>query len=213
MKQFILTLTVCCMCLSGFAQQSNTDNNTPQKEEKKAQKPSKPPVCYIGLSGGSNNPAGIIGFDINIPLSSYVTLDGGTGPSTWGNKLYVGSKFYLRPQQRGWAFAGGLTFSSGVENMKKRLETINGRQEVTLSLKAQTNIYIGVYHYWTMGRRYNRFFVNFGGSVPLTSQHYHEIYGAPLTDRSHRFIDRMAPGGLMAGLGFSFSLYNRHGTL
>ena len=186
---------------------------TDKKHKRSHEKPAKPPICYLGISSGINNPPGVFGIDFNICIAKYVTLDGGAGTSTWGNKLYVGSKYYLKPTQRGWAFGGGLTFNSGQVNRKFNIETINGRQQVTLDLKPQTNAFIAAYHYWTLGHKYNRFYVDFGKSVTLSSHHFKEVYGPPLTSRSNDRIDALSPGGflggLMAGFGFSFSLYRK----
>lgn len=170
------------------------------------------PVCYIGFGLGTNNPSGIIGFDFSVVLDPQVTLDGGAGTSTWGNKLYVGAKYYLKTPQRGWGFGGGLTFNSGNENVKMRAHTVNGVREVTLVFKPQTNIYVAATHYWTIGRKYNRFFMELGYSVPVSTPQYDQLYGPALSSRGNRIIKILEPGGIVAALGFSFALYNRqHG--
>ena len=166
-----------------------------------------PPVCYLGVSSGLNNPAGFVGFDINIKLNRYLTLDGGAGTSTWGNKLYSDVKYYLKENQRGFAFAGGFTFNSGLENIKVNMKTVQGTERVTLSLKPQPNLFIAFYHYWTVGHKYNRFFVAGGASVRMHPTHFHEIYGDPLTDNASNNLRRIAPGGLVACAGFSFALH------
>ncbi len=181
-----------------------------QKQEHVAKKRGKPPVCYIGTSTGMNNPTGVLGLDFNIRLADKVTLDAGAGVSTWGNKLFVGSKYYLKPFQRGFAFGGGLTFNSGQDNRTARLETVNGRQRVTLMLKPQANIYVAAYRYWNLGRRYNRFFVDLGWSVPLLTHRYEELHGSPpLTAKGRQREEMRAPGGLMFGAGFSFALHGK----
>ncbi|PQJ11058.1 hypothetical protein CJD36_013900 [Flavipsychrobacter stenotrophus] len=206
MKQLISICLLLSLSTGAIAQQTNSKENT------KKQYRSKPPVCYIGFSMGINNPSGVLGFDVNIPLTSNVTLDGGAGTSTWGNKLYVGGKYYLRSPQRGFAFGGGLTFNSGADNFKTRLETIyNDRQEVTLNLKSQANIFLGAYHYWTVGKYNNRFYLELGRSIPLTGVHFEQINvnGNPITENSHKAVNILAPGGFMFGFGFSFALYNK----
>lgn len=208
MKKLIFYIFAAIYGMSAFAQEATTGT----AETKRPNKTAGAPVCYIGFSLGVNNPSGIVGFDFNIPLAPHVTLDAGAGPSTWGNKLYIGSKYYLRPVQRGWAFGGGITFNSGNENLKTRINTINGRSEVTLALKPQTNIYISAYHYWTIGRRHNRFFLELGRSVHITQVKYTNLRGPELTSDSDRVLKRLAPGGTMIGAGFSFGLYNRHSS-
>lgn len=207
MKQLLFLLFYLSSMITASGQQDN------KKASNKKEYRSTPPVCYIGFSMGIDNPCGALGFDVNIPLTKTVTLDGGAGTSTWGNKLYVGAKYYLRSPQRGFAFGGGFTFNSGADNVKARLETVyNGRQNVTLSLKSQTNIFLGVYHYWTLGRNNNRFYLELGRSVPLSGIHYEQlnVYGNPINQNSRNIIEMKAPGGFMAGFGFSFALYNKH---
>ena len=207
MKNLILTIST-LLCF-GLVHAQDADNTQKAKKTDATQKP----VCYIGFGGGLNNPCGIFGFDFNIALAPHVTLDAGAGTSTWGNKLYVGSKYYLDEPQRGWAFGGGLTFNSGIENMKlKDMETVNGKREVILNLKPQTNIYVAASKYWKLGRRNNRFFLTMGYSVPMKTVKYQQTFGPELTDTGERVIKTLAPGGLMFGWGFSFALYNKHSS-
>lgn len=214
MKQLFSLLICTTLFTAVHAQDATSGNNEPKKEHtSRTQNKGRLPVCYIGFSMGINNPAGILGFDVNIPLAPTVTLDGGAGTSTWGNKLYVGGKYYLRSPQRGLAFGGGLTFNSGVDNFKTELETMHyNRRNVTLSLKSQTNIFLGINYYWTLGRNNNRFYLEAGRSVPLGGIHYEQlnVNGDPISNNSRKVINVLAPGGFMAGFGFSFGLYNRH---
>ena len=206
-KRFLLFVI---LILSYHCHAQSADVSSRDKESwkhKRSEKSAIPPVCYIGFSTGMNNPSGFLGLDFNIKLGKYVTLDAGAGPSTWGNKLCVGGKYYLKPAHRGFAFGGGLTFSSGQENAKPTVQTIYGKEKVTLSFKPQANIFVAAYYYWTIGRKYNRFYVEAGRSVPLHSPHYHEVYGPPLTDDARTFIKRLSPGGYMLGAGFSFALH------
>ncbi len=213
MKKYLFVFIALILSISTQARQGDTTlaygNNVT-----KNRKPAKPPVCYLGLSTGINNAPGVFGLDFNIRLGNFVTLDAGVGPSTWGNKIYAGAKYYLKEAHRGWALGGGLTYNSGVESMKLRLNTIYGtRERVALSLKPKDNAFVAIYHYWTLGRKYNRFYVDLGKSVPLHPPHYHELYGDPLTDRASQDIKRLAPGnfmgGMMIGAGFSFGLYRK----
>ena len=170
----------------------------------------KKPSSYLGFSSGINNSAGVLGLDFNIPLSRVVTLDAGVGPSTWGNKLFIGSKYYLKSPQRGFAFGGGFTFSSGQENRTARLETVNGRQRVTLTLKPQMNFFAGAYHYWTLGKRNNRFYSGLGWSAPIIERgRFTQVIGPPLTERGKRMEKFRCPGGLVLCFGFSFAIYRR----
>ncbi len=209
MKKYLLLVIAVVLWSATFAQQA--DSVTSHK--KKHAKPAKPPVCYIGFSTGVDNPPGVFGLDFNIRVAKFITLDVGAGPGTWGNKLYLGGKYYLKEPHRGWALAGGFTFSSGEENVKLHLSTINGVEKVSMSLKPVDNAFIAVYHYWTLGKKYNRVFVDFGKSVALRPPHYHELYGDPITDQARDRIRSLSPGGFLGGLmfgaGLSFGLYRK----
>ena len=211
MRQFIIA--TCCFFCCCAAHAQSTGDQTNKKGRHKREHITTPPVCYVGSGTGINNPSGFLGFDASIPIAKTVTLDGGAGASTWGNKLFVGAKYYLRPYQRGWAFGGGLTFNSGMDDFKPRLDTRYGRQRVALNLAPQTNIFLGVYHYWTLGRNHNRFYLHFGRSIRLTEVRYTQLAGYPLTEKSDHVLRTIAPGGFMAGLGFSFAIHNRHTNL
>ena len=155
-----------------------------------------------------------MGFEFNIKLGKFITFDAGAGPSTWGNKLFIGSKYYLKENHRGWALDGGFTFNSGEDNRKIMVKTPYGDlQNATFSCKPQENAYVAVYHYWTLGRKYNRFFVDMGKSVALHQPHFREVAGPPIDDNSRQKVKDLSPGGFlggfMAGVGFSFGLYRR----
>ena len=212
MKKLLFLLVASALWGSACAQQADTTISRHSK--KKHDTPTKPPACYIGLSTGMDNPSGYFGLDFNIRLGNYITLDVGAGPGTWGNKLYLGGKYYLRENQQGWALSGGFTFSSGLETINLRLPTIyNNTEKVALTLKPENNAFIAVYHYWKLGRKHNRFFVDFGKSIGLHPEHFHQKNGDPLTNEARERVRNLCPGqflgGLMVGTGFSFALYRK----
>lgn len=203
MLRFFMIFCIVCSVFHAIAQDGN---NTALINNTRTPLNGGMPAIYLGLSAGMNNAPGFVGFDLNIPVSRHVSADAGMGASTWGNKLFFGAKYYLKPHCRGWAFGGGTTFNSGQENRKMKLETVNGRENVTLQLKPQSNAYLAAYHYWTLGRRHNRFYLEAGSSIPLHECHYQVVYGDQLTNRSDDRVKKFCPGGLMAGAGFSFSI-------
>jgi len=214
MKKYFLLLVVLTALFSvAHAQQPDTTQAQLAAKTKNS-KPGKRPACYIGLSTGINNPSGYIGLDFNIHIGKYITLDAGAGPGTWGNKLYIGGKYYLKKHQRGWALSGGVTFSSGLETVNLKLPTIyNNTERVALTLKPESNAFIAVYHYWKLGKKNNRFFVDFGKSVALQPERFHQKTGDPITEEARQRVSNLCPGkflgGLMVGTGFSFGLYHK----
>ena len=159
---------------------------------------------YVGFSMGINNPGGIIGLDVDVPVSRHIAVGAGYGPSTWGDKFYIDGKYYFRPCHRGFAIGVGVTHNTGNNNFTENLETINGTEDVTLKLKAQTNAFVGAYYFWTLGRRYNRLFVQAGYSIPFATYSYTEVNGDPLDNVGEAVVKLLSPGGFMMGVGFSF---------
>jgi len=212
MTKSLLVLSALFFSLHTCAQQtSDAPPDLRGSSKKRIERPAKSPACYLGFSGGINNPSGAVGVEFNVQVGKYVTFDCGAGPSTWGNKLFAGGKYYLKQAHRGFAFGGGLTFSSGQENIKiSNDHNPRSNDKVIVSLKPQPNAFLAAYHYWNVGRKYNRFFVELGKSVPLHSARYHELPNQqPLSDDAKRLIKILSPGGMMAGVGFSFGLYHR----
>lgn len=197
MKKIFVTVVALFLSWHSFAQLI---------ESKDTKKQYPCPKVYFGVGTGINNPNGVLGFNFDLPIVRYVSLDAGVGVSSWGNKVYAEGRYYLKPCQRGFAFAGGITHNSGVNHFKRRLETIDGRREVTVNLNQETNLYLAVYHFWTIGHKHNRFYVDAGYSVPLNNIRYKQIDGPLLSDRGTDEVKRLSPGGIMVGVGFSFGV-------
>jgi hypothetical protein len=197
MKRVLITVVMLVVTIPAFSQLI---------ESKDKKKNSPCPKVYFGVSTGINNPNGILGFNFDIPIVNYVTVGAGVGVSSWGNKVYAEGRYYLRPCQQGFAFAGGITHNSGVSHFERKLETVDGKRQVTVNLYQETNLYLAVYHFWKIGHRHNRFFVDAGYSVPLYNARYKQIDGPQLSDDGINEVKRIAPGGLMIGTGFSFGI-------
>lgn len=185
---------------------------TPEKTAGKNKKashfnPAKCRKAYVGLSMGINNPSGFLGFDIDIPIVPNFSIGAGIGSSTWGTKVYIDGKYYMKPCHRGWAFGIGVTHNAGMNNFMTNLETIYGTEQVTVDLLGETNAFLGAYYFWTIGRRYNRFYLEAGYSARFSSVQYTEVSGDPLDNNGQRVLQILSPGGLMIGAGFSFGAF------
>ena len=207
-KQSILIL-ICLLSFGAFAQNSN---NVPTKEngnKTKLVRPNKCPRVYLTLSSGLNNNNGLFGVSFDVPIEKWLSVEGGVGSSTWGNKIHLGGKYYLDPCNRGWAFGTGVTFNTGLQNFHNSMETIyNPSENVVLNLNPQTNLYLAAYRFWNLGRRYNRIYLEMGYSVPLNrTNYYDQIQGNPISDKSKTALSLIAPGGLIVAAGFSFAVY------
>ena len=205
MKKTALTLLLALSGFNLFAQMETPEEMSTIKQTKGH---GQCPVIYVTTSTGINNTTGVVGFSFDVPVAKYVSMDAGVGLSSWGNKLYLGGKYYLRPCHRGLAFSAAITHNTGVKEFQRDMETIKGVNEpVTLHLYAQTNILLAVYRYFNLGCEYNRFFVGAGWSTNISGKKWTETAGLPLSDDSRHSVDMMMPGGPMVTIGFSFGLY------
>lgn len=195
----IIAICMLCMCTTAFAQKSD-------KKESNTKPPSK---FYIGTSTGFNNQSGILGLNLELPVAYNVSIGTGIGTSTWGGKTYLEARYYFQPGFKGWAIGAGITHSSGLDEFKTKLPTLNNggnNEDVTLHLQQKTNMFVAGYRMWKLGRNHNRFYVQAGYSVSLSATKYTVTSGEILTKDGDRTVKVISPGGLIAVVGFSFAL-------
>jgi hypothetical protein len=210
MKKLTLTILITMIGINMFAQDANV---SPEKETRKSKKvrvrPGRCPAIYITTSTGINNNTAILGFSFDVPVSKNVSIDAGPGTGTWGNKVYVGAKYYLKPCHRGFAFGTGLTYCPGVNHDHANLTTVYGNTEdVGYNKNPQTNILFAAYKYWYLGKKYNRVYVELGWSAPLSSgEKITQLYGDPISSDTRSSLDSDAPGGPILAVGVSFGVY------
>ncbi len=208
MKKIILFLSMALVSLNVFAQSTDGSERKPYKKEKNKATPGKCPSFFIALSTGWNNNTGIVGVNAEVPVSQHFSVDGGVGISTWGEKLYGGAKYFLKPCHFGWAFGSGITYSTGLKNFDDNLPTIDGSTEpVELQLNPQVNLMFAAYRYWALGRNKSRFYIELGYTVPLNgSNRFTQTAGTPIDDVSVETIKILSPGGIIVAVGFSFGV-------
>ena len=208
MKKIILLLSLALLSLSMFAQSTDGSERKPAKKEKNKVRTGKCPSFFIALSTGWNNNTGILGVNAEVPVSQHFSVDGGLGLSTWGEKLYGGAKYFLKPCHFGWAFGSGLTCSTGLKNFDDNLPTIDGSTEpVELQLNPQVNLMLAAYRYWALGRNKSRFYVELGYSVALNgSNRFTQTAGTPIDDVATETLKILSPGGIIVAIGFSFGV-------
>lgn len=160
----------------------------------------------IDVGTGINANTGLLGGGLDYHFTQKFSMNAGLGLiSTWGNKFYLGGKAYTRPGHEGWAFGGGLTYSTGLSEFVTEQETIYGTTEkVTLNLLPQTCVFVSTYKYWKMGQRNNRFFLQLGWSRSLNAQKFRQTGGVPVSSNSAAVTRFISPGGIVIGIGFSF---------
>ena len=164
------------------------------------------PKVYIGFGTGINFSTGLLGINVDVPVVGGLSLSSGAGLSTWGYKVYGEARYAFKPCNRGWAIGTGLTLNTGLSDFSSTMPTTYGERTVTMDLQPKTNVFLCGYHFWTMGKRYNRFYLQFGYSVPLSNYDYVITSGDVLTSEGAAAMDILSPGGLIFGIGFSFGL-------
>lgn len=163
---------------------------------------------YMGLSGGINNSAGMLGFEYERCLAPQYSISGGVGASTWGVKFYVEGRYYRRASRLGWAFGAGFTMASGVNNLAMSGGKTQGNTFSEVKLYPQYNFFPSATYFWRIGRHSSRGFLRLGYSVRVSDVHYLVTFGDPLTESRKQTLNMLAPSGLMIGLGCCFA--NRH---
>lgn len=200
-KKIVFALVVLAMTTSAFAQRMT------RARDKSI---TSCPKAYLGVSTGLENQAGLLGFTVDIPIVSQVSVGGGLGLSSWGTKLYAEGRYYFKPCQRGWAIGAGISHNTGLTNFTTDLPSgSGGNVSTTLDFEPVTNGFVAGYHFFNLGRRGHRFYLQAGYSFRLTDDNYKVLYGGPLSADARQVLDILQPGGLMLALGFSFGLGGR----
>lgn len=171
--------------------------------------PSRESACswvYIDLSTGINNNGGLLGGGVDVHVADDISLIGGVGlMTTWGYKAYTGVKCYLKPCHMGWAFGGGLTYNTGIPAYTQPMDTQNGtKEDVTLDLLPQANVYAAAYKHWRLGRNNNRIYLQLGVTRSLMNTKFRQTAGPAITATEANIMKALSPGGIIIGLGFSF---------
>jgi hypothetical protein len=207
MKKITLTILTCIISMHLFGQ----DNKAPVEDKKKKEeiRPDHGPLLYITTSTGVNNNTGIVGFNFELPVNEKVTIDAGPGTGTWGYKFYAGAKYYLKPAQRGFAFGVGIAYCPGVNRDRHDLETIYGNSEtIDYNKNPQTLALFTVYKYWSIGRKYNRIFVETGWSMLLSNRDkITQLSGDPISNKDMDGLNSGIENGPVFALGISFGLH------
>ncbi len=209
MKKLFIASLLALTSICTYGQEKET-KETKKAKDAKAQTSEKRPKCakiYLALSTGFNNNTGALGLNIDVPVSKEISVDAGFGRSTWGNKLFVGGKYFLNPCHIGWAFGGGVTYNTGLSNFVTKRETIyKTQEEVLLNMKPMVNAYFVAYKYWKLGKGYNRIYMELGYSVAFTNDILEQLDGTPMSSDGIALSKALSPGGPILAGGISFGI-------
>jgi hypothetical protein len=164
------------------------------------------PRLYLGLNMGINNPNGLVGISLDIPVVDHFSLSTGIGRSSWGWKYFGEARGYLKHCHRGLAVGAGVTRNTGLINYTAELPTTQGDQMVTMDLEPQLNAFLNLYLFTNMGKRNNRFGFYLGYSHRLEEPTIVIKSGDVLTADGEAIMNLLAPGGVSIGVGFYFDV-------
>lgn len=167
---------------------------------------------YLGFGGGINNFLGLIGPSVEYRLAENITVFGGAGMGSWGNKVSFGARYYANYPGR-WAFGLGYSVSSGLDDIEfdlpaEYVQNQNSNVKVPFKLKSASTVNLSATRFWTIGKaRKNRFNVELGYAVPVAENRYViKNSNYELMPAGRYFMNIMQPGGVNLGLGFSFAM-------
>ncbi|MDA3893252.1 MAG: hypothetical protein PF517_16440 [Salinivirgaceae bacterium] len=171
----------------------------------KAEEQTQVTNAFLGISSGINNMSGLLGVTGEVRLVNNFSIFGAAGIGGWVTKASAGVKYYRSfPYQT--HFALSFSSASGIDEFEMELETEDGDSEdVTMNLKSAKNLNLIIGYNWKVFSR-ARFHFDFGYSVPLQSKAYEITSNHELSKDSETIMNMMTPGGLIVGLGISFSL-------
>lgn len=165
------------------------------------------PKVYLGLSTGINNQTGLIGLNLDVPVTEYLSLGSGVGISSWGYKTYFEGRFYFKNDcNRGWAIGTGVTYNTGLEDFTTLMSTTTGEEDVTFDLNPTTNVFVSGYRFFNLGRGGSRFFLQLGYSINISNNNYTILSYHQLDDVGRTTMRLLTPGGIIIGCGFSFGI-------
>lgn len=201
MKKLTLVFVLIALSITSFAQRGG------YKGQKGSGRNSfECPKLYIGVTAGIENPGGLVGLNIDVPVTQRFSLSGSAGLSSWGYKAGGEGRFYFGDCNRSWALGAGVTYNTGLSNVSMTLPTTYGDATVLIDLKPKTNVFFAVHKFFNLGRNGHRFNITAGYSMRLDNDNYRVLNNYELTTAGDDAMRIAAPGGVMIGFGFTFGV-------
>lgn len=214
MKKLLVCLLMSIASVAAIGQSDSTYSGKSESSEDYFRKtPSKKRTeeltCrrnFYGLSGGINNPWGIVGISITRGIDYKNAISGGLGLGIWGIKTNLLYRRVVKGcSQQGIELYGGFSRSSGIqgsieleatdENNMVRTYTVDLNEAYTVDFGVVFNLRLG-----RTGRA--EFFV--GGEASLSDAPYtNTTKNRNLSREAKAILNIMKPGGLTLGLTLS----------
>ncbi|MEZ5018289.1 MAG: hypothetical protein R2800_14615 [Flavipsychrobacter sp.] len=196
MKKTLLALLLVVTALSSFAQYGRRGG-------------SECPKVYLGLSTGLNNTNGLLGINLDVPISPSFSLGAGGGLSTWGWKAFFEGRYYFGQEcNRGWAIGTGLTYNTGLSGSLEVDQDPEGLgiPPARVTIEPVPAAFLSMYRFFNIGQRGNRFYLQLGWSQRFNDKPYSSSPFQPLTSDGETVMRILSPGGVIFGVGFSFGI-------
>ncbi|MBL7682387.1 MAG: hypothetical protein JNK00_03415 [Flavipsychrobacter sp.] len=199
MKKLTLLIVLIALSASSFAQRGGYKGG-------KGRNNYECPKLYIGITAGIESPGGLIGFNVDVPVTQKFSLSGSAGLGSWGYKAGGEGRFYFGECNRSWALGAGVTYNTGLKNFSSTMPTTMGDANVAMDLNPKTNVFIAAHKFFNLGRNGHRFNISMGYSIRLDEDNYRILNGYTLTSEGKQVMTILAPGGFMLGFGFTFGV-------
>lgn len=169
-------------------------------------------ACYLGFATGINNYSGLLGFEVEVPVHSRLSLFAVGGVGGWGYKLGGGLQYYLKKPQFGSSLSLGYTAAFGLSEPLKFEESDSqgNASGVVHYIKLNTASTINfLYHYNFHVGSGNKIALGGGWAIPLQQKPY-ELVGSNspngLSTTSQTVMEILQPGGFVISFKFLFGI-------
>ncbi|MBU3676428.1 MAG: hypothetical protein FGM54_04505 [Chitinophagaceae bacterium] len=190
-----------CLSYVSKAQSFNRDEVQTKKSNRMAKHGCQP--YYIGVSGGINNPSGLIGLRFDYTLTNHTTVSAHSGLGTWGLKSALMYNYFRQPCHRGWQYGAGFSLATGNRNSELKLETIAGERNVRLNLLPQVGLQFNIMRTLLLGKKEHRVTLGGGWNQRVSRKIYTVKDGNQLSLNSDRLLNTICPGGLTLSATYS----------
>jgi hypothetical protein len=158
----------------------------------------------IAVSGGINNPAGIIGLESDLRFTPFFSVGVAGGIGTWGPRL--SPQFRVYPFGADWWNLGVFVETGLSVNLGGQAEIADG-STTTLVVRTPTpalNISVGLRRHFGE-RLFGIVRAGWGVAPRGVATNYTVVGGTPLSPTAQAVLNGSQPGGVLLGASFGYS--------
>lgn len=158
----------------------------------------------IAVSGGVNNPAGVIGLESDLRFTPFFSVGVAGGIGTWGPRM--SPQFRVYPFGADWRNLGVFVETGLSVNLGGQAEIGDG-STTNLVVRAPTpavNISMGLRRHFGE-HLFGIVRAGWGVAPRLVATNYTVVGGAPLSPTAQAVLNGLRPGGVILGASFGYS--------